>query len=163
MLNHTGVFITCSLSYTNNHRQLTKCRVHHFTRYVLPKTRTDVLALSLWPSFPANSLWCKPRGVIQSVRKYWTLSLCLCLCTYKTLHFSKNYELRHGWPVYNFLAIARLRKLFRAWLFELHTKFCVDPYPKREFHKKLQVVGFSIAGHILNLLVLYIVGVYRML
>ena len=32
---------------------------------------------------------------------------------------------------------------------ELCSKFCVDPYPKREFHEKSRVVDFSIAGHIL--------------
>ena len=36
---------------------------------------------------------------------------------------------------------------------ELYTKFCVDPYPKREFHKKSRVVCFSIAGHICPALV----------
>ena len=29
---------------------------------------------------------------------------------------------------------------------ELYTKFCIDPYSKREFHKKSRVVSFSIAG-----------------
>ena len=64
---HPGVFTTCSLSYKNNHRQLAKCRVHHFSRYLLPKTRTAVLVLSLWPSFLANSLWRKLHGVIWSI------------------------------------------------------------------------------------------------
>ena len=32
---------------------------------------------------------------------------------------------------------------------ELYSKFCVDLYPKRDFHEKSRVVGFSIAGHIL--------------
>ena len=116
---HPGVFITSSLSYTNNHRQLTKCRAHHFSRYLLPKTRTVVLALSLWPSFPANSLWCKPRGVIQSI--YGNTERWAMLCMYKTLRFSKYYELRNGWPVYNFLAIVWRSKLFRAWLFDRWT------------------------------------------
>ena len=28
---------------------------------------------------------------------------------------------------------------------ELCSKFCVDPYPKRDFHEKSRVVDFSIA------------------
>ena len=30
---------------------------------------------------------------------------------------------------------------------ELYSKFRVDPYPTRKFHKKLQMVNFIIAGH----------------
>ena len=30
---------------------------------------------------------------------------------------------------------------------KLYSKFCVHPYPKLNFHEKLRVVGFSIAGH----------------
>ena len=31
---------------------------------------------------------------------------------------------------------------------ELYSKFCIDLYQKREFHKILQMVDFLIAGHI---------------
>ena len=55
------------------------------------------------------------------------------LCMYKTLRFSKNCKLRHGWPVYNFLTITHLLKPGSLTI-ELYTKFCVDPCPKRKFH-----------------------------
>ena len=52
--------------------------------------------------------------------------------------------------MYNFLAITRLRSLLEpgSLTVELCNKFCVDPYPKHDFHEKSQVVDFSIAGHI---------------
>ena len=30
---------------------------------------------------------------------------------------------------------------------EIYSKFCVDPYPKLDFHEKSRVVRFSIAGY----------------
>ena len=52
---------------------------------------------------------------------YGNIECWAMLCTYKMLRFLKNYELRHRWFVYNFLAITRLRKLFKAWLFDRWT------------------------------------------
>ena len=52
--------------------------------------------------------------------------------------------------MYNFLAITRLGAFLEpgSLTVELCSKFCVDPYPKHDFHEKLRVVDFSIAGHI---------------
>ena len=51
----------------------------------------------------------------------YTETLNIELFTYKTLRFSKNCELRHGWPVYNFWGITRPRSLFFTWLFDRWT------------------------------------------
>ena len=51
----------------------------------------------------------------------YTETLNVELCTYKTLRFSKNCELRHGWPVYNFWGVTRPRSLFFTWLFDRWT------------------------------------------
>ena len=48
--------IYMQLNCTNNLRQLTQRTPHRVAWYLLLKTWTAVPTLSLWPSFPANSL-----------------------------------------------------------------------------------------------------------
>ena len=94
---------------------------------------------SLWPSFPASSLWRKPHGVIQSIYgniERWATYVQNAPFLEKIMNRGMGDPCTIFWP--------------GSLTVELYSKICVNPYPKRNF-KKSRVVNLSIASHIYTL------------
>ena len=150
MLNHTqGCLLHAALAISTIIDNLQSVGVYCFSQHLLPKTRTAVLVLSLWPSFPASSLWRKPHGVIQSIYgniERWATYVQNAPFLEKIMNWGMGDPCTIFWPKFSLGTFLEPGSL----TVELYSKICVNPYPKRNF-KKSRVVNLSIASHIYTL------------